>query len=335
MFYEKTTTYHPFTFLWLLAILLLPPATQASNHRLEFQKAAAFTHLQWPNIASSPISIKLNPLINYSGIPMEERQEKAEYYYHGKLPMAMNRIVRDAFRSTHLFNPDISEADYEVALIINRYQLPFKFAPDDIWWQKLHDETDRFLQSPPPSLVELSIKLSSGKKPIKSWISTVEIILSNCDLNATPQPSTVHLNQDPTVSSYLSTTPGQSFLAATNYLLLRLMERLQQEPLLGQIDKIVEQEIYLHSEQANFIQGNRLNVFYNHPQTGKASLPSGQIKVVKAMQNRAIAYPVSLRTDHLKPGDWIEIFGQQVFTHPKSQFTPANHCAEVDIAMNE
>ncbi|WP_444994724.1 hypothetical protein [Aliikangiella sp. IMCC44359] len=331
----------------LIAVLTALPQTilAADNQPMyEFQQAAQYTHLKWPNRVSPKISVQLNPLVNYSGIPLEEREEKPEYYYHGKLPQAMQRIYADAFRASRFFNPDLqplptnttqekANADYQITLILDDYKLPFKYAPDDSWWQALHDETDRWLQHPPTTYIKLTMKITSGSKKIKTWLKTTEMTLSNCDLNRFPQPSTAHNNRDITTRAYLSTTPGQTFLAATNYLILNAIQRLEQEAPLGRVSKRFGQEIYLTSDSFNFVEGSQLNLYYDHSQKGKSTLPAGKIKVLKAMQNQAIAYPLTLRADHITQGDWVEMGNKQSQYKPKSHFVAANQCSEVVTAQ--
>jgi hypothetical protein len=304
----------------------------------EYRQASMYTHLNWTESLSDKISLSLKPIVNFSGIPVENRQEKAEYFNHGKLPRIMNNIYLDAFYVTRMFNPSLvttandqpdHQSDYQVELIIDQYELPFKYAPDDHWWGKLHDQTDRWLQTPANTGVKLTIKVTSGLKKIRPWIDSVKMVLSNCDLNEVPQPQSSFNNKDELSKKYLSTASGQTFLAATNFLVLKTAQRLNLEPQLGKVARKFGDEIYLTSQSASFTQGQVLDLFFNNDNTGKAEVPAGKIKVIKASNNHAMAYPISLRSDHITIGDWVEISHSKTFNRPKSTFIATDSCAEV------
>ena len=90
-------------------------------------------------------------------------------------------------------------------------------------------------KDPPDTLVTLTLKISSGKKAIKSWSDSVTMSLSNCDLNNSPQAATALANNHEQRRVYLSTTPGQTFFAATNFLIVKAIERLELEANFGRI----------------------------------------------------------------------------------------------------
>ena len=136
-------TFNQLNFYCKLTLLIssVSVAVQASEHNryLQYQQAANYTHLKWQNQIRPKVNLTLLPIKNYSGIPMEFRQESADYFYHGKLPGVLNDIVADAFRASRYFAINQDRADYRIELILDEYQLPFTYAPDDTWWQKLHD----------------------------------------------------------------------------------------------------------------------------------------------------------------------------------------------------
>jgi hypothetical protein len=279
--------------------------------------------------SSAPHQRYLLPLKNFSGIPMAHREADANYFYHGKLPRVMNQITTDAFIASRMFSVVKQPADYQIELTLDEYQLPFKYAPDDTWWQALHDQTDRWLQEAPPTHVKLTLAIKSGQKPIKPFMDSVEMVLSNCDLNAVPQPATAATNQDELSRIYLSTTPGQTFLAATNFLVLRAIERLNQEQLSGQIIDKFGSEIYLASDSVEFVEGQLLEVFYSRQPSGQSAISAGKLEVIKAMGVEALAYPVNLRADHLTVGDWVALERPTAISQPQSHFIAANQCASV------
>lgn len=302
------------------------------DRQLEYQQAANFTHLKWNNQLQSSIKLRLPPIKNYSGIPMENRDENAEYFYHGKLPTILDDIVADSLIASRYFSINHEEADYQLEFILDDYRLPFQYAPDDKWWEKLHAQTDRWLQTPASTYVKLSIKLSSGKKKIKSWMDSIEVRLSNCELNEFPQPATSHNNSNPIIKNYLSTTPGQSFLAATNFLIVAVIERIHQQAALAIVENRFDGEISLYSENGSFTVGDILEVYHNHPEKGKSTMSAGQVKVISANQNRALAYPLNMRADNIRENDWVTLPRPVNFSRPLSMFKPSKRCAEVITA---
>lgn len=309
-----------------------PAYASEHNRYLQYQQAANYTHLKWQNQTRPKVKVALSQLKNYSGIPMEYREEAAEYFYHGKLPGVLNSIVADAFRASRYFAVNQSHADYRIELILDEYRLPFAYAPDDTWWQKLHDQADRWLQTPPSTHVKLTMKLLSADKKIKTWMDSVEIELSNCDLNLFPQPATQINNRNQMTRNYLSTTPGQSFLAATNFLILKAIQRLHQQAPLATVESRFGSEIALYSENANFTVGDILNVYPNHPQKGKSAVSAGQIKIISSNQNRAMAYPINMRADNIVENDWVGLPSLPNFPIPGSLFETTKNCAEVITA---
>jgi len=103
-------------------------------------------------------SLSLNKILNYSGIPIENRLKEARYYYYGKLPGFLELINADSLLASRYFDLTTQSADYQAQFIIDRYQLPFPYSPDDKWWQKLHDQTDRWLQRPPRHISHFNLK---------------------------------------------------------------------------------------------------------------------------------------------------------------------------------
>lgn len=301
-----------------------------NQNTLTYQAAAYFSHLNWNQSLADKVSIKLSNIKNYSGIPFEDRHEKSDYFYYGKLPKIMNDIYADAFFASHYFEPKSANADYQVELILEKYKLPFSYQPDDDWWKKLQAQTDRWMQSASDTGIKLTIKLSSGNKKIKPWMESVEMMLSECDLNSQPQPQTWINNKNELIQTYLSTTPGQTFLAATNFLLLKTIQRINQEPLLAVVNEKFGDEIYLTSSNAYFTQGEVLDLYYNHETKGKSIIAAGQIQIIKALQNHATAYPVSLKSAHIKIGDWVEMQQTNHFEQPGSTYSSVKQCAKVE-----
>ena len=320
------------SFLGFFAAYSLQAEATISDRYFEYQQASKYTHLKWQNSLRPPITLALAPVKNYSGIPMENRDESAEYFYHGKLPTVLNRIYADTFKASRFFEPVVDKADYKVEMILDEYKLPFQYSPDDTWWQKLHDQADRWLQVPATTHVKLTLKVTSGQKKIKPWMDSVVMVLSNCDLNASPQPATFANNRDKITTEYLSTTPGQTFLAATNFLVLQTIQRLNQEALNGRVEKVSGNHIYLTSHTANFVQGDLIDLYFNELDKGKSALSSGQLKIIQSNQDSAIAYPVSLRADHIKINDWVEIKKTVPYSRPEAYFEAANQCAPVMTA---
>ena len=101
------------------------------------------------------------------------------------------------------------------------------------------------------------------------------------------------------------------------------------QPLLGKVARKYGDEVYLTSQSANFTQGQVLDLFYDNEKTGKAEISAGQVKVIKTFENHATAYPISLRSDHITIGDWVEISKPKTFYKPASTFVATGSCADV------
>ncbi len=327
---------NPLVFFSLLAFFVLSTATFASDSltdsttqesALPGQLTAQYTHLKWDSQVENKIPVRLIPIKNFSGIPFEDRNEKADYYYHGKIPESVNLIAADLLLASRHFDVNQQTPDYTFEFTLDRYKLPFKYAPDDIWWQDLHDQTDRWLQSPGDSIVKLTLNISSKNKSIPSWSESTEMRLSNCYLNRFPQPSTFNQNSNTRIRKYLTTTPGQAFVAATNYLIMNAIEKLNQTQFIGQVERKLGQDIIITRNKGNFTMGEILNVYFNHAKTGVSRYSAGTIKIIQTMGRQAIAYPVNLRADHITINDKVGIKAMKI-SRPDYHFQPVNQCEE-------
>lgn len=306
--------------------------------KLEYQQAANFSHLDWPLVPGQPIAIQILPIKNFSGIPLQFRQEKADYFNHGKIPLESDLLFSNLVNASHYFTAEATSnkpADYRFQLTIEQYQLPFDYAPDDIWWKEQNANVDRWFANARNAKVKLSLRVSSASKHIADWSQSIETTLSNCDLNQHTQSLTSALNQNQTVRQYLQTTPGQAFLAASNYLILQAVQYINQKPALARVIRNDQNELLIKSNGGYFVTGELLGLYHQQQTETLSALPAGQVQIVKSFENQAIAYPVNLRIDQIKAGDWVEMGETYPFVIPKSIFSAQNHCARVSVAKAE
>ena len=73
-------------------------------------------------------------------------------------------------------------------------------------------------------------------------------------------------------------------------------------------------------------------MYYQNDYPNQSDLPAGKIQVIKAYSNQAVAYPISLRADQIKTGDWIKLTNYLPVQLPSSKFIPKNQCADIEIA---
>ncbi|MCW8997757.1 MAG: hypothetical protein OQK04_03495, partial [Kangiellaceae bacterium] len=199
-----------------------------SKRSFEYSEAAKYTHLKWSE-RMNKYSVGLLPVLNYSGIPIEARDESTDYYDHGKLPVEINHLFRDTLTTSRQFNLNQRKPDYWLQLTIEEYHQPFPFAANDKWWQTARDTVDRAFTSAKPATVKLSLKVTAGERPFRQWKDAASMTISNCDLNTTPQALSSINNQNQILKDYLSTTPGQAFLSASNFLIIQTVKRLAEE----------------------------------------------------------------------------------------------------------
>ncbi len=326
-------------FIAFLAIFTSPLVAQNTSQLLEqskrhfqYTQASQYTHVIWPTQAAG-ISVSLLPTINYSGIPIEHREADKDYFEHGKIPAQTFSLFADLLVASRYFNVTTNNAsEYQLQLSIEKYEHPYQYSPDDQWWQKASDNLERAFASRKPASVKLSLSLTRGHFPIKAWQDTVEMTLTQCDLNNKPQAATWVNNQNKLQNDYRHSTLGQAYIAASNFLIAKAIERLNQESQFATLTQIDGNELMLSAKKQNFIVGKKLAV-YPKKQDGRISTtPAGQVQVIKSFGQKAIAYPVSLRADHLKLGDKIEI-PTAIKPYPlKFQFESTGQCAPVVIA---
>ncbi len=295
-----------------------------------------YSHLAWQSSSLQAINIQVLPIKNLSGIPIERREETADYFSHGKIPQQILTIFSDLVSASRYLQVPYQYAnqkpspsavpDYYFQLTIDNYQLPFEYAADDSWWKKMHDDVDRWLIKPESSIIKLSLTISSGKKWISPWHQSIETRVSDCDLNLQIQPLTSNINQDKTVREYLKTTSGQSFVAASNYLILQAIQKINQRQAMAKVISKFENEIFIVAEKGQFTLGEKLDIYYQPTIKHQSLLPAGKIEIIKTYKNQAVAYPVNMRSDQIKVGDWIELNEKRIYSKPKSVFKAKNNC---------
>jgi len=336
---SSKTSIRPFLFTGSLCYLFFnfgltaaPLSSQTFNSNIQYQNAAKYTVLDWQNSLHSPTLVNVSPIINYSGIPINSKEQTADYYEHGNLPNNIGSLFSSLVQSSRYLSPTYETSDIKLELVINSYSHPFKYAPDDHWYKALRDEVNRWAITKKHASVSLSLKLSSKSQRIKPWIRTVETTLSHCDLNANTQPLTEANYHDKTLEAYSESIIGQTFVAASNYLLIQAVQFLNERKRLATVETRYQNELLLTSQTDEFTIGEHYDLYFNDSYSSLPRLPAGKVQVVKTFGNHAVAYPVDLRMDHIKTGDSVELGHARPLMQPKSRFTPKNKCATVSVA---
>ncbi len=316
-------------------------AASVFSHRnvswLKYQEAAIYTSLEWQTDKASPIQIKLRPTLNYSGIPMEDRKEKADYFNHGKIPLRVNDLFADLLNSSRYFwsieDNQAIPAEFEFQLVIDEYQLPFHYSADDVWWKEMNANVDRWMITPQPATLKLTLNVFDPFNQKRLLNKSIRITLAQCDLNAHIQPLTWQNNQSAILNEYIRTTPGQSFIAASNFLILEAIHLIDPQQKRARVVGKFENEIFVKAENSQFKVGQTLSAFqrthYNHP----TQLPIGKIQIVKAFKNQAVAYPINFRSDQIIIGDWLDVENADPFKPPKINYLAKNQCSQTPVAQ--
>lgn len=313
------------------SFLLAEDTSELTNSsKLEYQHAAKFSYLHWPQTVLEKLPINVKSMANFSGIPANADETKSEYYEHGKIPHSIDLLFTDLIRSSHFFAPTEVESDIQFELILNRYSHPFAYAPDDHWYKSLRDEVDRWNVTKKNASVSLSLRISHRDSRFKPWMRTIETVLSQCDLNQKSQPLGASLYHDDSLLAYSNSTVGQAFIAASNYLILRGMEHLNTAKQQAKVVGLAQNELQLFSTSNTFVVGEQYDLYFH--ESNHLSLPAGKVQVVKTLGDQAVAYPVNLRVDHIKIGDWVEVGSRRRSVIPKHQFESKNQCATVSVA---
>lgn len=303
---------------------------QLQQTELNYQTASQFTYLDWSESFITQHKISLLPIENRSGIPIQQRKEKPEYYDHGKIPKEIDQLFANLVNSSQGFN-NVSYGDYQMSLVIHEYQMPYNYAPDDKWWLTVKDSVDRWLIEQKTTELKLSLSITSGKRAIRPWRSTATVRMTHCDLNAMVQPLGPTQNENQVLRNYQQSIPGQAFISASNYLLIQALKHLAQTPQQAKVISKNDNEILVRSDHTTFSHGQRLPLFQSDTHRQTSLLPVGELLVVKTYQNQAVAYPATLRADQVRVGDWVSIQKRSDFTQPKSKYLAKNTCAPVVI----
>lgn len=303
---------------------------------LKNQEAAQYTALQWQPNDKSLVKVRILPTLNYSGIPMEYREEQAEYFNHGKIPANVTQLFTDLLNSSHYFlalndEEASNPSEYELQLAIEKYQLPFTYQADDIWWQEINADVDRWLLTPQPSTIKLTLTLFDSHNKKQLLTKSITTTLSQCDLNAHVQSLTWQNNRDSTLNQFIKTTPGQSFIAASNFLILEAIHLIDPKRKQALVANTFENEIFILAENSHFKIGQQLDIYQKTPYQHASQLPIGQVQIVKTFANQAVAYPLNFRSDQLLKGDWLDVKNSKPFSAPLSHFLAKRQCSETPV----
>jgi len=314
---------------------------EVTPSQFKHQQAANFTNMHWLEQPQSAINIQLLPLKNFSGIPMQKRIEKSDYYYHGKIPLDIQSLFSDLVIASRYFNPvnlesirESSIFDYQFQLIIERYQLPFEYAPDDILWKELKADVDRWHVEPKSASVKLSLKITSGQRHLSPWFQSITMTLSDCDLNQQPQALTYKENANNIIREYAKTSPGQTFIAASNYLILQAIQHISQQHRMAKVISNNHNELFIKSKDSSFKIGEQLALYYKSTGETQSALPVGNIEIIKTYKTQAVAYPIDIRVDQIKPGDWVQISETHPYQAPEFSFEKKNSCSQIAMIEN-
>jgi hypothetical protein len=324
-------------------VALNKPTTKTSaiakvdTGRLEYQNAANYTHLQWANQLKAPRTIRLLPIINRSGVQIDTDQQPSSYYEYGNMPKSLPLLVDGLINSSRFFtiNHQVSNdpaSDYQMQLIINQYELPFEHRPKTSWLEQSKSNVDRWFVTPKNARISLTLTMTSLNRHMRSWSKSIEMTMARCDLNATPQPLNGSIKGNESLTSYLESTPGQTFVSAANFLILQSIKNLASKRELAQVISKYENELFLKADHNYFVVGESVNLYHNDQYESQRALPAGQVRIIKAFQNQAVAYPISLRADHIKEGDWVEVGKIRPIQKPRSHFEAKHQCANVSVA---
>jgi len=299
---------------------------------LEYKSASKYSHLKWYSLLDIPIKVSVLPIQNYSGVPIKTKQKDANNFDHSEIPASVALLFSDLANSSRYLEVDNKNNDFHFQLSIEEYKLPYDFKPEGGWVDELNGKIDRWFVSPKSSQVKLSLKIT-GKTPMKPWVHSVSAVLDTCDLNSLPQPLTSISNNNKILVDYVKTSPGQAFIAASNYLILQGIKHIKQKHTLAQITGKYDNELFLTAKNNLFTSGEKLNIYYQNAYPNRFDMPAGEVQVIKAYSNQAVAYPTTLRSDQIKKGDWVELRNHTPVQLPRSKFIPKNQCAEVEVAI--
>ncbi len=326
---KNTNIYLVLTFLTFTSNLTNASANHQSN--IAYQNAASYTHIKWNSTNDQIISINLLPLQNFSGIPIEKRSENTEYFNHGKIPIEIDLLSSSLLQSSRQFMLESqSTGDYQFQFILEQYQLPHHYAPDDSIWQEYKDEVDRWLETEKSSKVKLTLKITSSNKPTPPWSKSISTQLTQCDINLTPQPLSPYANNSKNLSQYVKALPAQAFIAANNFLIVEALRYLRSKNKFATVEKINGGAFFIKSSNTPFNVGDNLSI-HQENRNQISNFPIGLVQVIKAFGNQATAYPVNFKPSQVRVGDRVALNNINQFEKPDYLLKTKNTCGMVQV----
>ena len=298
----------------------------SSESALENKTAADFTHVKWRNRGTNSVQILIQPIINRSGIPLSDQQDNEENFDHSKIPFSIDSFFAGMINASQYFTSSDQQGDYQLQLVIDQYQHPFDYSPNENWWQGLGGKVNRMFSTTQNAQITLSLRLKSHKRHIPIWQKDISVSLTGCELNKAPQSLDFPSEQKGELNRYAQSSMGQTFIAAGNFLILQAIHQVNTNGLMARVDKVNQNDLLLVADNNLFNLGEKLALYHNNSYSNQTRLPVGSVQVIKTFENQALAYPVDLSMSSIKVGDWVKIDETDVYPKPVSIFDPFTQC---------
>ena len=327
-----------FRLIALLVICLLsnyahsePKQHRSSPSILEHQQAANYTHVKWPNNGGNQVKILRRVIINRSGVPLTSKTEQPQEFNHSSTPLPIDSLFESMLNASQYFLSSDLKSDYQLELIIDQYQLPFDYSAGETWWQSLTSKLDQLFSSARDARITLSMRLSSNKRHIPTWQRDISVSISECELNQSPQSLVFDPKRREELTSYARSTIGQSFIAASNFLILQAIEHINNNGTMARVDKVNQNDLLLVAQKSLFSLGEKLPLYHNNSYSNQTRLPVGSVQVIKTFENQALAYPIDLSIGSIKVGDWVKVNNSAIYLKPSSIFDPVTQCELTEV----
>jgi hypothetical protein len=315
--------------------------SKAQTIHLNVEQTQQYSHVTWPKDSGIPIPIKLYPLAIQTLDQDRNIHDNSDLKPHNiekrTASSPLNHMLYQLIHQNQQLDPDSYQPQYRLMVQLTEYQ-PLYAVDGDSFVSRFNEDMLELFSFMLDNALETKITLNFHLYPMNSnkplYQFAVETSLDQC---SAPAQTTLFFGNDFSASkmnALARATIGKTYIAAVNRGLQQVMQFLSNRHIVGKIDQIDFNQVYLTFNNENISVGQTVSVVNNSMPGSR--LPHqmqsiGHLKIAEAYDGYSIAYPLDVKLGNLMVGDYV-LFKTSRPWKPNMTSQASSHCATDDNA---
>jgi hypothetical protein len=287
----------------------------AQSIQLNVEQTQQYSHVTWSKDGGIPIPIKLYPLAIQTLDQDRNIHDRSDLKPHNiekrTASSPLNHMLYQLINQNQQLDPDSIQPQYRLLVQLTEYQ-PLYAVDGDSFVSRFNEDMLELFSFMLDNVLETKIALNFHLYPLNSnrplYQFTVSTSLDQC---SSPAQTTLFFGNDFTASKMNAlsrSTIGKTYIAAVNRGLQQVMHYLSNQHILGRIEQIDFNQVYLTFNNENIVAGQTVSVINNSMPGSKRphQMQSfGQLKIAETYNGYSIAYPIDVKLGNLMVGDHV------------------------------